>query len=41
MNHYSVQSTESFAKKLGKNSNKSIRKNLSGKYSQKILDHAK
>ena len=31
----------SFAKKMGKNIGERIIKNLSGKYSQKILDHAK
>ena len=30
-----------FAKNMGKNIGKNIRKNLSGKYSQKLLDHAK
>ena len=31
----------SFAKNMGKNIVKKISKNLSGKYSQKLLDHAK
>ena len=31
----------SFAKYMGKNIVKDISKNLSGKYSQKLLDHAK
>ena len=31
----------SFAKNVGKNVDKIIIKNLSGKYSQKLLDHAK
>ena len=31
----------SFAKKMGKNNDKNISKNLSGKYSQKLLDHTK
>ena len=31
----------SFAKKMGKNIGKNIPKNLNGKYSQKLLDHAK
>ena len=31
----------SFAKNMGKNIGKNVRKTLSGKYSQKLLDHAK
>ena len=31
----------SFAKNMGKNLGKNISKNLGGKYSQKLLDHAK
>ena len=31
----------SFAKNIGKNSGKTISKNLRGKYSQKLLDHDK
>ena len=31
----------SFAKNIGKNIGEKIRKNLNGKYSQKLLDHAK
>ena len=31
----------SFAKNVGKYSGKNISKNLSGKYNQKLLDHAK
>ena len=31
----------SFAESMGKNIGKNICKNLSGKYSQKLLDHAK
>ena len=31
----------SFAKNMGKNSCKNVSKNLSGKHSQKLLDHAK
>ena len=31
----------SFAKHMGKNTGKNIRQNLSGKYSQKLLDHTK
>ena len=31
----------SFAKNMGKKNGKNISKNLSGKYSQKLLDHAK
>ena len=31
----------SFAKNMGKNIGRNTRKNLSGKYSQKRLDHAK
>ena len=31
----------SFAKNIGKNVGKNINKNLTGKYSQKLLDHAK
>ena len=30
-----------FAKNMGNNIGKNITKNLSGKYSQKLLDHAK
>ena len=48
--HYSVQPRDHifakgygflpFAKNMGKNIGKNIVKNLSGKYSQKLLDHA-
>ena len=31
----------SFAKNMGKNIGRNISKNLSGKYSHKLLDHAK
>ena len=31
----------SFAKNMGKNIGQNVRKTLSGKYSQKLLDHAK
>ena len=31
----------SFDKNMGKNIGENIRKNLSGKYSQRLLDHAK
>ena len=51
MTRYSVQTRDrifvkgygflSFAKNLGENIGMSISKNLSGKYSQKLLDHAK
>ena len=51
MRHYSVQLRHkifvkvyrfvSFAKNMGKNIGKNISKNLSGKYSKKLLDHAK
>ena len=51
MTRYSVQPRDrifvkgygflSFAKNMGKNIGKNISKNLSGKYSKKILDHAK
>ena len=51
MVHYSVQHRDrifvkgyrffSFAKNVGKNIGKNISKNLNGKYSQKLLDHAK
>ena len=51
MRHYSVQPRDrifvkgyrflSFARNMGKNVGKDICKNLSGKYSQKLLDHAK
>ena len=51
MTRYSVQPTDqmfvkdhgflSLAKNMGKNIGKNISKNLSGKYSKKILDHAK
>ena len=49
--HYSVQPRDhifvkgygflSFAKNMGKNIGTKISKNLCGKYSQKLLDHAK
>ena len=44
---YSVQPRDpifvkiSFAKNMGKNIDKKVRKNLGGKYSQILLDHAK
>ena len=44
---YSVQPRDpifvkiSFAKNMGKNIGKKVRKNLGGKYSQILLDHAK
>ena len=51
MMHYSVQPRDeifvkgygflSFAKNIGKNVGKNISKSLCGKYSQKVLDHAK
>ena len=52
MTRYSVQSRDrifvkgcgfflSFAKNMGKSICKNIRKNLSGKYSQRLPDHAK
>ena len=51
MTRYSVQPRDqifvkafkllSFAKNMGKNIGKNINKNSSGKYSQKLLDHAK
>ena len=51
MTRYSVQPRErifvkgygflSFAKNMGRNLGKNLSKNLGGKYSQKLLDHAK
>ena len=51
MSHYSVQPRDrifvkgygfsSIAKNMGKDFNKTTSKNLSGKYIQKLLDHAK
>ena len=51
MTGYSVQSTDRifakgygflpFAKNIRKNTGRNVTKNLSGKYSQKFLDHAK
>ena len=51
MTRYFVQSRDrlfgkvyglfSFVKNMGKNIGKDVRKNLSGKYSQKLLNHAK
>ena len=44
MMRYSVQPRDeilSFAKNMSKNTGKVISKSLSGKYSQKLLDHAK
>ena len=45
MTRYSVLPRDfgflSFAKSMGKNNVKNVSKNVSGKYSQKRLDHAK
>ena len=46
MTHYSVQTSDisgflSFAKNMGRGIGKNVSKNLGGKCSQKLIDHAK